>query len=244
MSTPNRPKRPFRLLWTLSLGRLPRWGKRSPPPGRRRGLCTPFPGRYLPLALSSLISRPCGTLLAVPRITWYFLFCIFSRYFSPTHRALHWPPLSPATPSHHSPPAASSREGGRRSIPVLRRRLVLSDASPSGWRRPTLSSEGFNRGPLPCQCRDKAVSHTPPPESNPNPCCWTPSAHGVCGHCGVLLRGDDAPLPDPTCCHPLPSSRTISRTCSLFSPGLGASRGSVALPPLLARQNHSGKPCI
>lgn len=166
---------------------IPRWGKRSPPPPVAVAAFVPPTPAATSGSLSSLISCPCGTLLAaVPRITWHFYFAFCPAILLPLTELRIGPPESCHPIPSLSPPAAShpmpleSRGGGRRSIPVLRRRLVLSDASPSGWRRPALSSEGFNRGPLPCQCRDEAVSHPPPPESNPNPCCWTPSAHGVC----------------------------------------------------------------
>lgn len=180
-------------------------GKTEPPPGRRRGLCTPAATSG---SLSSLISCPCGTLLAaVPRITWHFYFAFCPAILLPLTELRIGPPESCHPIPSLSPPAAShpmpleSRGGGRRSIPVLRRRLVLSDASPSGWRRPALSSEGFNRGPLPCQCRDEAVSHPPPPSLIRTPVVGR-RLPMVCVCVRVLLRGDDAPLPDPTSCPP------------------------------------------
>lgn len=227
---------------------IPRWGKRSPPVAVA-AFVPPTPAATSG-SLSSLISCPCGTLLAaVPRITWHFYFAFCPAIFLPLTELRIGPPESCHPIPSLSPPAAShpmpleSRGGGRRSIPVLRRRLVLSDASPSGWRRPALSSEGFNRGPLPCQCRDEAVSHPPPP---PPSLIRTPVVGRrlpmvcvcVCVCCCVATM-HLFPIPHPV--HPLPSSGTISRICSLFSPGLGASRGIVSLPPLLARQNHSGQ---
>lgn len=51
---------------------IPRWGKRSPP-GRRRGLCTPYPGRYLWLSHLSSLWHTAGS----PQNN-----MVFSKYFA------------------------------------------------------------------------------------------------------------------------------------------------------------------
>lgn len=181
-----------------------------PPPGRRRGLCTPYPGRYLWLSLISHLLSLWHAAGSSPQNNMAFLFCILSRYFSPTHRASHWPPPSPATPSHHSHP----QQHPTRCLSSLEEVVAVqfpffADASfcqmlphPDGADQPC-----HRRVLIVVRCPVSAgtkpfLTPPPPPESNPNPCCWTPSAHGVCVCLRVLLRGDDAPLPDPTSCPP------------------------------------------
>lgn len=97
---------------------IPRWGKRSPPPpGRRRGLCTPYPGRYLWLSLISHLLSLWHAAGSSPQNNMAFLFCILSRYSSPTHRASHWPPRvlppHPITLTPSSIPPDASRVSRR-----------------------------------------------------------------------------------------------------------------------------------
>lgn len=219
-----------------------------PPPGRRRGLCTPYPGRYLWLSLISHLLSLWHAAGSSPQNNMAFLFCILSRYFSPTHRASHWPPPSPATPSHHSHP----QQHPTRCLSSLEEVVAVqfpffADASfcqmlphPDGADQPC-----HRRVLIVVRCPVSAGTKpflTPPPPSLirtlvvgrrlPMVCVC------VCVCCCVATM-HLFPIPHPV--HPLPSSGTISRICSLFSPGLGASRGIVSLPPLLARQNHSGQ---
>ncbi|KAK1836044.1 hypothetical protein QBC39DRAFT_107540 [Podospora conica] len=212
-------------------------GKTEQPPGRRRGPCTPYPSRYLPLPLSSHL---CGT-LPVPQNNMAFLFCIFSRYFSTTQRASHWPPLSPATPSPIIPSpiipspiipspinqpqnpryAYASLPSKRWSPfnPALRRRLVQLDVSSSGWRRPALSSEGFYRDPLPCPVSVQGRSRFSPPPPPPSSLIRTPVVGRRPPMVCYLLHAmatttHPFPIPLPT---PFPAPASQPELWSLFS---------------------------
>lgn len=188
---------------------IPRWGKRSPPPVAVAAFVPPTPAATSG-SLSSLISCPCGTLLAaVPRITWHFYFAFCPAILLPLTELRIGPP-SPATPSHHSHP----QQHPTRCLSSLEEVVAVqfpffADASfcqmlphPDGADQPC-----HRRVLIVVRCPVSAGTKpflTPPPPS----LIRTPVVGRrlpmvcVCVCVRVLLRGDDAPLPDPTSCPP------------------------------------------
>lgn len=97
---------------------IPRWGKRSPrPPVAVAAFVPPTPAATSG-SLSSLISCPCGTLLAaVPRITWHFYFAFCPAIFLPLTELRIGPPRvlppHPITLTPSSIPPDASRVSRR-----------------------------------------------------------------------------------------------------------------------------------
>lgn len=201
-------------------------GKTEPPPSPLVAVAVlvPLP-RPLPLLALSHLSSQWHT-AASPQNNMAFLFCIFCRYFSPTHRASHCPPPESCHPvTLSSPPASSIPPDGPRGLEKVVAVQFPSFADASFCQmlpHPDGADQPCHRRVLivvrcPVSAGHEAVSHPPPfppPESNPNPCCWTPSAHGAAMVCCRMATMHPFPIPHPA--HPLPSNRTTSRILCIF----------------------------